>query len=237
MRSRTAKPRRDAVRIISDLIMTEPPDQRTGTRTAPTSAARHPPAVLRFMIAALLLLATDLIVKHYAFEHVAGRPVSLERDASGQLPPIPPHGQVTVIPRVLALHLTLNQGAVFGLGQGGRWVFVAFSVVAAVVLVLVFAPSRPDSRLLHLALGAVLAGALGNLYDRLAYGVVRDMLHLFPGVRLPFGWRWPDGSNEVYPWIFNVADACLVIGLIVLLFLMYRHDRRGGKAKTLKAES
>ena len=52
------------------------------------------------------------------------------------------------------------------------------------------------------------------------------MLLLFPGVKLPFGWHWPNGSDGLYPWIFNVADACLVIGLFFLMILMYRHERK-----------
>jgi signal peptidase II len=201
--------------------------------TEANRAGRHAPAIVLFVLAAALLLAADLVVKAVAFDRVAGEAVSLVRDEAGQLAPIPPHDAVTIVPKVLALHLTVNQGAVFGLGQGGRWVFIVFSIVASAVLVIVFARSRSSSRLMHIALAAVLAGALGNLYDRLAFAVVRDMLLLFPGVKLPFGWRWPDGSDGLYPWIFNVADVCLVLGLIVLMAIMYRHDRRAAKEKAM----
>ena len=37
----------------------------------------------------------------------------------------------------------------------------------------------------------ILAGALGNLWDRVMYDAVRDLFLLFPGVNLPFGWSWP----------------------------------------------
>ena len=199
-------------------------------------AGRHAPAIVLFAVVAVVLLAADLLVKAATFGRVAGAPVSLVRDEAGQLAPIPAHDAVTIVPKALALHLTVNQGAVFGLGQGGRWVFIVFSIVASAVLVIVFARSRADSRLMHIALAAVLAGALGNLYDRLAFAVVRDMLLLFPGVKLPFGWRWPDGSDGLYPWIFNVADVCLVLGLIVLMTIMYRHDRRAAKEKAMSDE-
>ncbi|NJS15352.1 MAG: hypothetical protein HC788_13065, partial [Sphingopyxis sp.] len=66
-------------------------------------------------------------------------------------------------------------------------------------------------------LGLVLAGALGNLYDRVVYGAVRDMLHMFPGVELPFGWTWPNGLRDVWPWVFNGADVSLLVGVGVLL--------------------
>lgn len=195
--------------------------------TAPR-AVRHVPALLRFALATLLLLGVDLWSKATSFDRVAGVPVVIG-DAGAVA--IPPHDTTIVVPRVLGLHLTVNRGAVFGLGQGGRWIFAVFSVVASVVIVIVFGRSPRGAVVLHLALGAILAGALGNLYDRLRYGVVRDMLLLFPDVRLPFGWRWPDGSDGLYPWIFNVADVCLLVGLFILMILMYRHDRAVARAR------
>jgi len=54
---------------------------------------------------------------------------------------------------------------------------------------------------------------------------------LFPGVKLPFGWRWPGGAEGLYPWIFNVADICLVAGLCVLVILMWREDSKVKKGR------
>lgn len=92
--------------------------------TAPseqTRAVRSPQAVIVFFVVALGLLAADLVVKQLAFAHVAGTPVLLDGpDASGRAA-IPPHDSRILVPKVLALHLTVNEGAVFGLGQGGRW--------------------------------------------------------------------------------------------------------------------
>ena len=76
--------------------------------------------------------------------------------------------------------------------------------------------SRRDAWLLLVGLALVLGGALGNLYDRVVFGVVRDMLHLFPGVRLPYGWEWPGGGTTLYPWIFNLADVFLLAGVAVI---------------------
>lgn len=194
-------------------------------------ALRHRPAIALFVVAAAALLTVDLVVKSLAFERVAGTPVVLDGLGGSGRDAIPPHDSRILVPKILALHLTVNEGAVFGLGQGGRWAFIAFSVVASCVIVVVFLRSDPRARVLHLALAAVLAGALGNLSDRIAFGLVRDMLLLFPGVRLPFGLHWPDGSAGLYPWIFNIADVCLIVGLVVLMILMYRHDKAAAKAK------
>ena len=65
----------------------------------------------------------------------------------------------------------------------------------------------------------LLAGVLGNLYDRVMFRYVRDMIHAVPG------WRWPAGIHkalpflptDVFPYIFNVADSLLCVGVGVLL--------------------
>jgi len=196
------------------------------TSTAGTTwgAGRVRRAWMLFLITFAVLLSADLITKQQSFERVAGQPVTLERDENGHLPPIPRHEPVTVIPSILALQLTVNHGAVFGIGQGGRWIFIIFSIVAVAVILTMFARSDPRARFMHIVLAAVLAGALGNLYDRLMIGGVRDMLLLFPGISLPFGWSWPGGARGLYPWIFNMADVYLVTGIACLMVMVYRAE-------------
>jgi lipoprotein signal peptidase len=75
-------------------------------------------------------------------------------------------GQRVLIPGVLELHTTLNPGALFGIGAGRTEVFLIASVLALVLVVWMFAQSPRQRWLTHLALGAILAGALGNMYDR-----------------------------------------------------------------------
>jgi signal peptidase II len=201
------------------------------TTTRPPGSHRSRAAIVRFLGTALVVLAADLVLKAVTFSQVAGEPVAAVRDAEGRLAPIPAHDGITLLPKMLSLHLTWNEGAVFGLGQGGRWFFIPFSIIAVVVLASIFRSSSPRARVLHIALGLVLAGAIGNLYDRLRFGAVRDMLWLFPGIKLPFGWRWPGGSDELYPWIFNIADAALVLGVLLLILIMFRGDRPGVAAR------
>jgi len=113
---------------------------------------------------------------------------------------------------------------------------VVTTIVAAIVVVLFFARSRADERWLHLALAFIMAGAMGNMYDRIVHTVVRDMLWLFPGVPLPFGWTWPGGSDQLYPWIFNLADVYLLTGIGVLLVRsFFHHEDPGGDAAATRA--
>jgi lipoprotein signal peptidase len=98
---------------------------------------------------------------------------------------------------------TVNKGALFGMGQGANFVFALVSIFAAfVVLYWVHRPQSARDPFLCVALGLILAGTLGNLYDRLIFDGVRDFLH----------WnKWIDW------YVFNVADVCLVCGASMLV--------------------
>ncbi|MEX2387829.1 MAG: signal peptidase II, partial [Phycisphaeraceae bacterium] len=203
--------------------MEQPPPSRPSAtppppRTHPPTlhrAGRSPSAVAIFVAATLAVLVGDLALKYVAFRTVAGQPVELDA-AEPRAAAIPEHEAVEVIPHVLSLQLTLNEGAVFGLGQGGRWVFIVVSVVAVVVILHIFRRSRADAWVFHLGLALILGGALGNLYDRVRYGAVRDMLFLFPDVRV-FGYR-------PWPYIFNLADAALMVGVGLVIVIMWVNE-------------
>lgn len=190
-------------------------------------AGGHAGSITLFLAVTLAVLAADLTLKEVAFRTVAGVPVVLDPQHP-ETPHIPPHEPIQVIPGVLSLRLTTNTGAVFGLGKGGRWVFIAVSILAVLVITRIFWRSPAGAWGLHLALALILAGALGNLYDRFMFSSVRDMLHLFPGATLPFGWTWPGphGSDVLYPWIFNLADAALVLGVLGVLVITWVHELR-----------
>lgn len=194
-------------------------------------AGRSLPAVTCFVAIALSLLIADLALKYWAFRHVAGEPIEL-RGVEDVHAAIPWHEPIVVVPKILSLQLTVNTGAVFGLGKGAIGFFVVVSVIATVAISVLFARSAARAWLHHVALAMILSGALGNLYDRVFYNAVRDMLHLFPGVYLPGGLAWPGGAREVYPWIFNIADVALVVGVLLLITLMWRDDRQTPATQT-----
>lgn len=177
-------------------------------------------------------LVIDLWTKWYAFEHVAGFPVVVDRadvmrvDDLGIL--IPQHQPVMVMERVLEFTLVLNPGAVFGIGAGQRWFFVIFTLIACVVAVTLFLKwTRAQDWLAHGGFGLIIAGGLGNLYDRLVFACVRDFIHPLPGVRLPFGLRWPGGNPEIWPYVSNVADAFLIVGIVMLMIHAWRLPEEG----------
>jgi signal peptidase II len=196
---------------------------------------RSPAAFARLVLTAFLGLGFDLITKVWAFRELMYNRVSL------------PDGSVQVqshtnefLPGWLHFHVTANQGAVFGIGQGNRWLFVLVSMLAIGFLVYLFATSSPTQRVYQVIIGMLMAGVLGNLYDRLFFGYVRDMIYMLPGRTwprwignaLPASWEWTKGP--IFPWIFNVADALLCTGVALMLaysLLMSRkapHERQAG---------
>lgn len=185
-------------------------------------AWRSPGAWALLLLIALAGLGADLSSKAWAFRSVADEPVELSYDQIAGNPGyrLPWHPGVRVLPGdLLDFRLVLNHGAVFGLGQQKRPVFIAFTVVAVLAAVGVFGWwTTAQARWSHVGIALVLAGGLGNLYDRLAYGAVRDFLHMTPRWHLPLGMHWPGGSDELFPWVFNVADVLLLAGMALLLF-------------------
>ncbi len=186
-------------------------------------------SILFALTVALGAVAVDLVVKHVAWDAF----VSGERWIDGRVLLEPqPMRHVNAVPGLLDLTAVANQGAAMGLGQGKRPLFLAVGVVACIALSAFFMHSLKidraiggrvalRSRLYRVTLAMLLAGVLGNLYDRIVFGYVRDMFHMLPGM------RWSDmiGSlpdAEVFPWVFNVADAylCIGVGLILVLGLI-----------------
>jgi len=184
------------------------------------------------LIVVSLSIAADLWSKAAAFARIADVPVVVQRAAVlavgadnprhiGRL--VPPHDAVTVVPRLLDLTLVLNPGAVFGIGPGQRYFFVGFTLVAIAFGLWMFARwTGPRDHWAHAGIGLVLGGGLGNLYDRLTYGCVRDFLHPLPGWKWPFGLRPFGGTGELWPYVSNAADAFLLVGIAVLLVFLWR---------------
>lgn len=120
------------------------------------------------------------------------------------------------------LHLTgvRNSGVSFGFLQAQhdlvRWALAAFSVVVSIVLAVWV--RRTDRPLFAIAVGLVMGGAVGNVIDRIRFGAVVDFIDV---TRIHF-----------FPWVFNVADSAISIGIGLLLIDMLRQDGRERAAKT-----
>ena len=185
-----------------------------------------PTSLACFLLVAVLGLTADLWLKAYSWDKLVqdvefyDGVASLSRRNLAADVLAPGVYDVVLVPHVLELTAVANQGAAMGMGQGHQTLFLLVSVAAIAVLFYFFAFSG-GKRLYQVVLGLLLAGVLGNLYDRVAYGYVRDMLHLFPGV------HWSDllaalPGAELFPWVFNLADVYLCIGVpAVLIYGMF----------------
>lgn len=192
-------------------------------------------------------VAADLWTKELAFERVAGFPVTvlreqvLEAKASGLRTLqslIPAHEPVVVAPKLLNFTLVLNPGAVFGIGAGQRWFFIFFTTLAIAFGLYMFLKwtTRRD-RWAHVALGLLIGGGIGNLYDRWVYACVRDFIAPLPGVKFPFGLDPFGGNGAVWPYVSNVADAILLVGIGILAIFLWRKDSETGQNASVTSEN
>lgn len=179
-----------------------------------------PAALSCFLLTAVIGLGLDLWSKHEAFARLA--PAGVTQHTDGRVT-IDDPGLYRLVPLWVHLTPTANQGAVFGIGQGKRDLFLAVSVAAIAFIFYLFATSG-RAWFYQIVLGLLLAGVLGNMYDRVQFGYVRDMILIFPG-RFILG-------HPVFPWIFNVADSMLCVGV----FLIFVYSLRGGPRKKPVAE-
>jgi signal peptidase II len=129
----------------------------------------------------------------------------------------PPARQIAIVPNILELHTSENTGALWGFGAGipgSSLIFAGLSVVAAaVILYYLFVLGAASSRVLTVALGLIMAGAMGNCYDRVTLGHVRDFVHFHV-----------DAVNFNCA-IFNFADNMLVIGACTLVLFALKPDK------------
>jgi signal peptidase II len=111
------------------------------------------------------------------------------------------------------IHLTgvWNPGVSFGFLQAQhdlvRWLLVAFSIVVSIFLAVWV--RRSERPLFAVAVGLLMGGAIGNVIDRIRIGAVADFI---------------DASRLFFPWIFNVADSAISVGICLLLLDMLLQD-------------
>jgi len=117
-----------------------------------------------------------------------------------------------VIPGFFNLTHVQNKGAIFGFFSNldSFWIYALLTVasLAALVLVAFYFIKTPNSEtFLKLSLSLILAGALGNLTDRIFRGSVIDFLDFYVK-----DWHWP---------VYNVADSCVTIGAVCLIYVFF----------------
>ncbi|KAF5071546.1 Lipoprotein signal peptidase [anaerobic digester metagenome] len=128
-------------------------------------------------------------------------------------------GQVIdLIPGYLNFSYVENRGAAFGIFQGQIRVLGVISLVMGTLLLLYLVKNRSVHPLIKISLSLIVAGALGNAYDRFFYGFVVDFIHF----HLNSTWHFPT---------FNVADSCVVVGSgLMILYVLFIEGRQGDRS-------
>ncbi len=110
--------------------------------------------------------------------------------------------------RLLLFSHTINSGAAFGIFSNGGNIFMVIALLVAAAIIYYVAQSPHMPWLMRLSLGLQLGGALGNMWDRVRHGAVTDFV-------------------DIGFWaIFNIADASIVIGVLLLAYWMWQEDTK-----------
>ena len=132
------------------------------------------------------------------------------------------HASFPVIDGFFNITYVRNPGAAFGFLAGAppffRTLFFLAVTVAAIVLILYYLYKTPSrGPFLTISLALILAGALGNMIDRVRLGEVIDFLDVYLGTA-----HWP---------AFNVADSAICVGAVVLFWVMVNQDKEERASK------
>ena len=137
------------------------------------------------IIVAISIVLSDILMKNIAQYVIA--------DASG--------GGVTVIPGFFSFSYAENKGAAWSILSDATWLLTIISFIASAGLIIFLYKKKNKNKFMRMSVILIFSGAVGNLYDRMFLGYVRDMLK-FDFINFP---------------IFNIADAAMVIGVILLI--------------------
>jgi len=224
---------------------TSPPPDGADTKVpASRMAIRHRPAVVTFALVTVIGLAGDLWSKHAVFAWLLSDPDIaakvqdnlLEERIRSQHPDETPAAMaikfyLPIERPVLGgmkFRISTNPGVVFGWSMPPIVVSVV-SVITIALVFLFFAVGDRRAWSMHIGLACIMAGALGNLYDRLL-GVVH-----IPGFDEPITHQVRDfidlSSIQVAGWsygyIFNIADVLLVVGVLLLIVNWWTFRKHG----------
>lgn len=144
---------------------------------------KHTKKHISCAIMILLIIAFDQTTKYFASLNLKGA------------------GAARFIPGLVQLRYAENTGMAFSMLSGARWIFIAVTVVACVLVGFYLFSNRCKSLWLYWSLGVILSGGIGNLIDRVRFGYVVDFIE-------------PTFVNFA---VFNIADCAVTCGAVSLI--------------------
>lgn len=145
-----------------------------------------------YELAIALLIALDQIIKGWALNDLQYK------------------GSISVIKDVFNLTYVENRGAAFGLFQNNQWVFIVVALIASIIGLYFLHSNKISSKLGKLSVVLIIAGALGNLIDRIRLDYVVDYFDFV------FVWNY----------VFNLADCFIVVGTFLLCLYVIISDNK-----------
>ena len=154
------------------------------------------------------VLILDLVTKRWALDTLVGG------------------NRLEILGGLVPLRLAYNRGAAFGisLGDDSRWFFIPITILALTLLLVLLKQAMPRDWLRMCSISMVVAGALGNLYDRVRWDL--GVVDFIGPIDLGF-MDWP---------IFNVADMSITCGAVLLAISFWAEERRERAAAEVMEE-
>ncbi len=173
-----------------------------------------------FILLSVILAGLDQYTKFLAKSLVD--PMDLELLAAGEIGAV----RNEIIPDFFYLTLNFNKGIAWGMLPEWSEYFTGFAILMVFVILWILRKLDKDEVWFKIALSFQMAGAIGNMADRLLYKKVTDFLDvtLFPNANVHYSWTLFNKGFEFnlpYDWpIFNLADSFVVVGTIVLVIVL-----------------
>lgn len=126
-----------------------------------------------------------------------------------------PIGTVELIPGLLNFTYVENRGVAFGFLSGMSWIIIVLTAIVIVMLLIFIFRYKHHNFLSYASCTMIVAGGIGNLIDRIAFGYVVDYIHV-----------------QFFPYVFNFADCCVVVGAILFAvwYLFIKEKKEQGAA-------
>lgn len=128
--------------------------------------------------------------------------------------------EISIIDGVFSFYYVENTGASFGMLKGQRWLFVTLTLITLVAFGFWLIRAKGAHRLARISVCLIAGGAIGNMFDRIVYGYVRDFIY-FKLINFP---------------VFNIADSALTVGVILLAIYVLFIYKEPVKEKATSSE-
>lgn len=128
-----------------------------------------------------------------------------------------PYSEIIIIKHLFHIMYVKNTGSAFSMFQNSRIFLIIISLVAILLILKYLLNLKNINKIKTICYSLLLGGIIGNLIDRIIHGYVIDFISVYIG-------------TYAFP-VFNIADMCIVLGVFLLIYLMWKDDKNGNSNK------